>query len=152
MATVQQAKVFVDPTERFSLCVPEGWMVDTSGQQESRVILYAPTVDDDFRPNVNLLLQAVPPLTPAEYITLGRLQLRRMSNLVKLPVDEPVSRLAGGWVLEWTTWEAPIPVHGRQLIAFRGEKAFVLTAMATAKSFERYEQLFHTVLDSFQLR
>lgn len=150
VTNMQQPNVFMDPAEHFSLRVPEGWSADTSGQQGESVVLFGPTVDDDFRANVNVIVQEIAPWTPEEYVTLSRLQLKKLSNLATLPVDEPAPRLPGGWVLEWTTWEAPIPVRGRQLIAFRAGRAFVVTGTATAASFARHEPLFRAVFDSFQ--
>jgi hypothetical protein len=101
-------------------------------------MLFAPEVDDNFRANVNVIVQELAPWTPEEYVTISRLQLKKLSNLAALPVDGPAPRLPGSWLLEWTTWEAPIPVRGRQLLAFRAGRAFVLTATATAASFARH--------------
>jgi hypothetical protein len=98
------------------------------------------------------VVQDLSPLTLAEYLTLSRLQLKKLSNMATLPVDEPSQRFPVGHVFEWVTWEAPIPVRGRQLIAFRDGRAFVVTAMATASSFDRYKATFDAVLDSFQFR
>ncbi len=78
MTDQQAARVYVDPREGFSLRMPGGWMVDTSGQQGSRVIFYAPTVEDTFRASVNVVVQDL----------------------------------------------APIPVHGRQLIALGDGRPF----------------------------
>jgi hypothetical protein len=136
----------VDP---YSLPVPPGWFADRSGREGSSVVLFSPTVEDNFRANVNVVIQDLAPLTQDKYLTLSRLQLRKLSNMPTLPVDEPSQRFSGGHVFEWVTWEAPTPVRGRQLIAFRDGKAFVVTAMATAASFDRHKPIFDAVLESF---
>ncbi len=152
MTHEQTPKIFVDPDEGFSLHVPEAWMVDTSGQQGSRVVLYGPTVEDTFRANVNVVVQDLAPLSPDEFVSLSRLQLKKLSNMATLPVDEPSPRLAGGHVLEWTTWEAPIPIRGRQLLAFNADQAYIVTALASADSFPLHEPILQAVLDSFEFR
>ena len=69
-----------------------------------------------------------------------------------LPVDEPSQRFPSGHVFEWVTWEAPIPVRGRPMVAFRDDKAIIVTAMATAASFEWHKATFDAVLESFEVR
>ena len=150
MADIRNARVFVEPTERFSLSVPEGWLLDTSGQQGSRVVLFAPGVEDSFRANVNVVVQDLTPLSRDEYITLGRLQLKKLSNLAALEVDQPASGPLGGHWLGWSTWEAPIPIRARQLVVFREQQAFVITAMSSSASFPGYELLFRDILESFK--
>jgi hypothetical protein len=136
----------------FSLHVPPAWSADRSGREGSSVVLFSPTVEDGFRANVNVVVQDLAPLTQDEYLTLSRLQFKKLSNTASLPVDEPSQRFPGGYVFEWVTWEAPTPVRARQLIAFRDGKAFIVTAMATANSFDRYKATFDAVLESFELQ
>jgi hypothetical protein len=151
MLDEQLSQSFADPAAPFSLHVPPGWTADRSGREGSSVALFSPTVEDNFRANVNVVVQNLAPLTQEEYLTLSRLQLRKLSNTASLPVDESWHRLPGGHVFEWVTWEAPIPVRGRQLIVFRDGKAFIVTAMATAGSFERHKAVFDAVMESFEL-
>ena len=151
MSRLQLRQLTADRTALFSLPVPSGWSADRSGREGSSVVIFSPTVEDNFRANVNVVVQDLAPLAQEEYLTLSRLQLRKLSNMATLPVDEPFQRLPGGHVFEWVTWEAPIPVRGRQLVAFRDDKAFIVTAMATAGSFERHKPTFDAVLESFSL-
>jgi hypothetical protein len=143
-------RVFVDPKDRFSLQVPEGWSVDTSGQQGSRLILYHPLAEDGFRPNVNVVVDDLMPLTHEEYLTLCQLQLKRLSRSALLLVDEPDAH--GGRVFEWAASALlPKPMQGRQLVALGHGKAFVVTAMAPRLHFESHRSEFQAVLDSLQL-
>ncbi|MCE9544178.1 MAG: hypothetical protein K8T25_01445 [Planctomycetia bacterium] len=151
MSEEQKPWTFVEPEGRFSFRVPQGWAIDPSGQRGARIIVFAPDVDENFRANVNIVLQSLSPLTRDEYLTASRLQIRKMNNLATLPVDEPAPHFPGWHVLEWTTREAPSPIRVRQLIAFAGSEVFVVTAMATAASFDHYESVFRVLLDSFQV-
>ena len=150
MSDNQEPWVYIDPGGKFSFCVPHDWAVDPTGQRGACVFTFGPNIDDGFRANVNIVVQPLSPLTHDEYLTLSRLQIRKMGNLARLAVDEPALRFPGGRVLEWTALEASPPIRTRQLIAFAGPEVFVVTAMATAASLDRYEPLFQVMMDSFR--
>ena len=71
MLDTQSSQIFTTPLATFSLHVPPGWSADRSGREGSSVVLHSPTVDDNFRANVNVIVQDLSPLTQEEYLTLG---------------------------------------------------------------------------------
>ena len=146
-----QPRVFTDPGARFSLRIPEDWLVDTFGQQGSSVILYHPRVGSDFRTNVNVLVQPLAPLSTEEYLTLSRLQIRKLTGFAELPADAPAGGRADAHVFEWMTNQAPTPVRVRQLVVFSEESAFVISATASLEEFEAHRGAFDGIFDSFEL-
>src|SRR5438067_2148901 len=86
---------FVDPVNRFSLTIPPGWLVDTSGQQGTKAIFFHPQGEEHFRPNINVVVNPLSPFTPEEFITLGRLQLKQLSGSSRLGIDEPAEKPEG---------------------------------------------------------
>src|ERR1019366_7966069 len=105
------SRVFVDPQTLFSLRVPENWLIDTSGQQGTKVILLHPSTDTPFRTNVNVTVPALHNLTAEEFLTLARLQLKQLTGLPRPERDEPACRPAGGHELEWSMALGPIMIR-----------------------------------------
>ena len=151
-STTNSPRVYVDPQELFSLHVPEGWLVDSSGQQNTRVILLHPTTEANFRVNVNVTVQELRALTPDEFLTMSRLQLKQLTGSPRAERDEPAERRGGGHRLESTMTLGAVTIETRQLIVLDGGKAYVVTATAPAGSAANYQREFEVVFESFQLR
>jgi len=131
-----EPRVFIDPDTRFSIQIPNGWQVDTSGQQGSKLILYHPHVEENFCANINVLAHDLAPLTRDEYITFTRLQLKQLTGFAQLPVDAAATDRDNGHIFEWMIDQPPYPVRFRQLIAFDQSRAFAISATAPLDRFE----------------
>jgi len=145
---------FVDKDTLFSIDVPDGWLVDTSGQRGSKVILLNPQTENNFRANVNVVVQALDPLTAEEFLTLSRLQLKQFSGQSELDLDAPAERPRGGHVFEYTVHHqqiSPMPLKVRQVIYVAEDKAYIVTGTATLVRFEFYRNDIENVLESFQI-
>ena len=142
--------LYVDPERLFSLLVPAAWQVDASGQQGSRVALLHPTPEDGFRANVNVVVNLNPHLSPVEFLTLSRLQIKQVTGLAKLGIDEPAAR-PNSHLLEWSAQAGSALLQCRQLIVFGAARVFVVTATALLSRFESHRATFAAVLDSFKL-
>jgi hypothetical protein len=144
-------RVFIDPALGFRVGIPKGWLVDTSGQQGTKVILYQPDADQNFRANVNVVLQDLGPLCPDEYLMLSRLQLKQLTGFPRLPTDAPADSRVNAHVFEWMTDRATPPVRVRQMVAFAGPTAITVTATASLDRFENHRAEFGEVFGSFRL-
>jgi hypothetical protein len=148
-------RTYVDPEGVFSINAPKGWAVDNSGQQGTRVVLFQPTREGEFRPNVVVVVQRLVPLTREEYIILCRLQAKQLSGSAQLKVDEPAREqpaTQAAHVFEWSSLQmSPVGLRFRQLILFRSDRVFTLTATATIQQFESYRDRFESTLSSFRL-
>jgi hypothetical protein len=145
---------FVDKETLFSLDVPDGWLIDTSGQRGSKVLLLDPQSEDKFRANVNVVVQNLDPLTAEEFLTLSRLQLKQLSGRSELDLDAPAEQPRGGRVFEYTVQRpqiAPIPLKVRQVIYVDKEQAYIVTGTATLARFEFHCKDIESVLESFQV-
>jgi len=146
------SRLYIDPQTLFALQVPLDWLIDTSGQQGTKVVLLSPTAEANFRANVNVSIQLLRGLTPEEFLMLSRLQLKQLTGLPRAERDEPATRPAGAHILEWTTEVGPVSIKARQLIVMDSHKAYVVTAMAPANSELLYRREFDLVFDTFQLQ
>jgi len=146
-----EPRVFVDPDTGFSVKIPKGWLVDTSGQRGSKVILYHPTAEEGFRANINVLVHDLAPLTPEEYLTLSRLQLKQLTGFAQLPTDASATDRPDAHIFEWMTDRPTPPVRVRQLVVFAESRAITISATASLDRFESYRAEFDQVLDSFSL-
>lgn len=144
-----EPRVFVDPDIGFSLKIPKGWLVDTSGQRGSKVILYHPDVEEDFRANINVLIHELGPLTADEYLTLSRLQVKQLTGFAQLPTDAASTDRPDTHIFEWMTDRATPPIRVRQVVVFSESRAVTVTATALLDRFENYRAEFGQVLDSF---
>ena len=144
-------RVYLDPETLFSLKVPKGWLMDTSGQQGSRLILLHPVAEYNFRTNINVVVSHNPALTKEEYIVLSRLQLKQMAGCRALEVDESTSLPPDGHVFEWTVQVPPVPVKGRLVILFDANKVYVATGTALLPQFETHRREIEFALQSFRV-
>jgi len=140
---------YVDPEHRFTIRIPNGWLLDTSGQHDTTLIFFHPDIESGFRANVNVAVNDTAPLTNDEYVTLSRLELKRLTGFVMLPVDQPAPGNEAGHIFEWASDQQPIPIKARQRVVFGNERVFVVTATAFLGAFEKHRSEFEVILGSF---
>lgn len=143
---------YVDPAGQFAVTAPPGWWVDTSGAQGSRVIFFCPAADPGFQPNLNVLLQPLGGLTPDEYLTMTRLQLKQMAGPDRLWADQARPGPPPGHVFEWLLPLNPGTLRARQLTVFLPRAALILTATALLPQFEPLRPAFESIFESVRLR
>jgi hypothetical protein len=142
---------FVDPTGRFGLVPPAGWVVDTSGASGTAALFLAPrpTPSDagGFTANINVLIV---PRTGALPDVVADAQ-REMSSLASYRVleDEPFpladghpGYLVGGRFDDPTGY----PLRNLQLFSVQDDRAVVVTGTALAPAWEEYGPVFEAVL------
>ena len=142
--------IYTDPDFHFSSRIPAGWLLDSSGQQGTRIIIFASPPNVDFRANINVMIHKLAAITPAEFLTLSRLQLKQMTGPPNLEIDHPAAQPPGAHIFEWHAPMGSLHLKMRQLITFRPPLAFVVTATALFNDFDQFRQDFEAALDSFQ--
>jgi hypothetical protein len=141
-----------DHGELLLLEAPPGWLM-TPPTPPARLALLDPNASGGFWPNVNVVIQDLGTMTPEEYLTLGRLQLKAMGEQARVEHDEPIGPgSSGGRVMEFVAYNGQVPVRCRQLILLQGGSAYVVTATAAAHQFEAYRPRFDRVFSSVALR
>ena len=143
-----ESRNFPDPEGLFNVEVPSNWLAETGGQRGLRVSFVSP-VESAFRPNVNIGIEHVPPLTQEECILLNRLQLKRLSLSEELDRDELLD--SGVHIFEWVNQQAPVPVWVRQQVVFAKNKAFTLTATCHVEQCDDLLETFDSILNSFKV-
>src|SRR6266404_5684281 len=143
------ARVYVDPQLLFSLEMPADWLVDNSGQQGSKLVLFEPRSDGNFRTNINVIVQDLAPLTAEEYLTLARLQLKQTSGSSQLDLEEPATDTEGAHKFEVTSKRTPVPVKCRQAVWLCAEKAYVVTGTTPLAQYNLRRKEIDLVLASF---
>lgn len=146
------SSTYADPETLFTVQVPPGWALDTSGQSGARAILYHPEVWSGFRSNVNIVVQPLGALTSDEFLTLTRLQIKQLTGQQHPERDTPSTEPPGGWVIEYAAnFGASAALRVRQDIHCSAGRVFVLTATAPDENFARCASAFHQILHSFRL-
>ena len=144
-------RTYVDPQGSFALEVPPEWLIDNSGQQGTLVMLFQPVKNGDFRPNLGVVAHSLAPLTPEEYVTLSRLQAKRLSGKSTLDVDQVANTAMGGQIIEWSSLQmGPVAIRFRQLLIVNKGIAFTITATAGGHQFEGLRVLLESMLSSFR--
>jgi hypothetical protein len=142
---------YADAESGFAVGVPGGWRIDTNGLMGSRLLLFAPNAAPDFQPNVNVTMQDLAGVTPEDFLTVTRIQLKQFAGTPNLDVDAPTGDAFGGHVFEWTTRRPPFPLHGRQVATFAAGRVYVVTATAKAEQFDQLRPAFEEVMASFEV-
>jgi len=142
-------RIYPDPEGQFKVEVPNEWLLDASGQAGVRVAFVSPHQQSEFRANVNVVVQHVPPLTKEEYVLLTRLQLKQLSQQASLNRDELLD--SGAYVFDWINHQSPVPVWVRQQVFFSTSKAFTLTATCILGQEKELVATFDSILNSFEI-
>lgn len=142
---------YADDVAGFSVGVPAGWQVDNTGLVGSRLVLFAPSAPGDFQPNVNVTAQDLHGVTPDEFVTVTRIQLKQFAGSPHLDVDAPAGDPATGHVFAWTAQRAAGPLRGHQVLTFHAGRCYALTLTAPPEQFDRLRPEFEAILGSFRL-
>src|SRR5438477_12601429 len=95
--------MFTDSDLHFSIDSSKGWVPDSPGQQGTRVILFKLPATSAFRANINVTVHDLGGMTPSEFLTFSRLQIKQMSGHPKLDIDQPATQPAGAHAFEQRT-------------------------------------------------
>jgi hypothetical protein len=145
-----EKRVYVDWQTLFSLEIPTGWFADTSKQQGTSVVLLHPSIEQEFRPNVNVMVHRKGALTLQEYLTLSRLQIKHLTDGINPSVDAAVAEPLSGHSLEWCAEFGQVPMKMLQRIVEGQDNFYVATATAPLARFEFYRGVFESVLNSLK--
>jgi hypothetical protein len=129
---------------------PEGWLMSPP-QPPARLLLLDPTAPGPFRPNINVVQQKLGRMTPEEWLTLTRLQLKSMGEHVRVERDETLGKQGGGHLFEYTAQVGPVFLRCLQFILLQGGAAYMITALAAADQFEAYRSRLESSLFSVTL-
>ena len=129
---------------------PEGWLMSPP-QPPARLLLLDPAAPGPFRPSINVVVQKLGQLTPEEWLTLTRLQLKSMGEHVTIERDEELGKQSGGHLLEYTAQIGPLSVRCLQFILLQGGAAYMITALAAADQFEAYRSRLESSVFSVTL-
>ena len=143
-----------DPQYNFLIEIPPQWDTQSPPDGDVRVVFLAPDSPNGFRNNVNVTVQPLQPLDAEEYVTLCRLQVKRLSGQTDLDLDQPRDDEYRTQVFEWFL-QSPgqtFPLRARQRVLIRGPLAFSITATATEPDFAAQRDTFEAILDSFHFK
>jgi hypothetical protein len=131
---------------------PDGWVV-APANPPARLALVDSHASGPFMANITFGIQELNSMTPAECLTLARLQFKAMGETVVVERDEPAgSPPTPGHIFEFVAHPGPLPVRTRQVVLFHGGRALVLTAITAASQFESYRARIERCLGSVVLR
>ncbi|HVH21011.1 MAG TPA: hypothetical protein VNA11_01000 [Pseudonocardia sp.] len=142
---------FTDPTGRFGLVPPAGWVVDTSGASSTAALFLdprpTPTDAGNFTANINVLIV---PKAGALPDVVADAQ-REMSSLASYRAleDEPFPLADGhpGYLIGGRFDDpAGYPLRNIQLFSVQDDRTVVVTGTALAPAWEEFGPVFDAVL------
>jgi hypothetical protein len=153
----KQGDAFDDDQGRFDLLPPEGWEIDTSGQQGTSAVFLdtqpVSTSAGQFRVNVNVIVGAFPGDLD-DLLAETRSQLPTFKDYAST-ADEPVqlsdgtkAHLIGG---TFTDEASGFDLQNLQLFTVDGGNVYAVTGTAPTEVFADYEDELDTTLRSLTL-
>ncbi|WP_232660672.1 DUF1795 domain-containing protein [Pseudonocardia sp. TRM90224] len=148
---------YADPDGRFRLVPPPGWVVDTSGQQETAVRFVDPeptlTPAGPKAANVNVFVVAAG-IDLTKTVLGTRRELGGVPGYKRL-VDEPATlhdgtpaHVFGG---TFTDRQSGVELRNVQVYAVRDGTTIVATGTAPSESWSSYEATFTTIVHSLSV-
>jgi hypothetical protein len=142
---------FVDPTGRFGLVPPAGWVVDTSGASGTAAVFLDPTPTPsdagDFTANINVLVVPGSGALP-DVVADAQREMSSLASYRSLE-DEPFPLADGhpGYLVGGRFDDpAGYPLRNIQLFSVQDDRTVVVTGTALAPAWEQYRPVFEAVL------
>jgi hypothetical protein len=141
--------------EDYVVQYPENWELDQSGQMGAEFILFAPqsTATDDFRENVNLMLQDLTGynLDLDGLIELSERQISAALSNSNILLSERVTIAEGEYhKLLYTADMAPYQLKFEQYCRVIDNTAVILTFTCEIDMFNTYREVGERILNSFK--
>lgn len=125
------------------------------------VLIQAPTADEGFIANINMIIQMSPMLAPSakdqadQNIELLKIMSKSYGIKDYKQIDFSPLKIgnveAGILTSEFTISQNNITVKNNQLIVPKGQKTYFLTLTSRKEKWETYEPIFKNILSSFKL-
>lgn len=139
----------------FSVQYPQDWTLDQSGQSGTTFIVLSQPIspDDQFRENVNLLIQDLSGLNMdlTKYTEISLDQIKMM--LTNGNIIESVRRKANGLTFQkvvYTGTQGVFKIYCEQYYWVRDNKAYVLTLTCETDQLDSYKVVGEKILNSFK--
>lgn len=141
--------------EDYTVQYPENWELDQSGQMGAEFILFAPQsyAKDDFRENVNLMLQDLTGynLDLDGLIELSERQISAALSNSNILLSERVTIAEGEYhKLLYTADMAPYQLKFEQYCRVIDNTAVILTFTCEIDMFNTYQEVGERILNSFK--
>ena len=141
----------------FDIQYPSNWTVEDGGLMGIELLLFSPLVDaaDDFRENVNLLIQDISAsnMTLEQYAELSENQIKTLINDGNLISSE---QLQGHGLdyhkVVYTGTQGIFELKFEQFYWVIDGQAYVLTFTCKAETFEDYQAVGEQILESFKIK
>ncbi len=137
----------------FSICFPEAWE-QKEGFMGTTVMATSPmeTATDEFRENVNVVLESVPRGTALpDYFSLSLGNMRKM--MTDFEKHEEGEATLDGQPAKWMVYSFRMgEVNLKTLVYFtvRGKRAYVITATASPETFDQYRPKFEEIIETWR--
>ena len=142
---------YISHTHRFAMNVPPGWTV-REGSGMPTMFALGPEGEKGFRPNVNVVVEAIKPGTPlAEYAAFKKSQLQALRDYELISEEErDLADGRTGHIITFRQAALEAPVIQRQLYVVAGGRGYAVTATAPEDRFSEEEAHFEICFQSFR--
>ncbi len=142
--------------KNYSIEYPKDWTLDNSGQMGASFFLFSPLAseDDQFRENVNLLIQDLNGLNVDldQYVEISEKQVSTLITDSEIILSERNSKdILQFHKIIYTGKQGVFDLTYEQYYWVVNEQAFVLSLTCKKSEFENFKMVGEKILDSFKL-
>jgi len=140
--------------ENYAISYPDNWRLDTTGQMNSKFILFSELKDNDlFSENVNMITQDLTNqgFTMESYMKLSENQIKTLVTEGKI-IKSIIDKENGYCTLIWSGNVTDRVLKFKQYFFMKKEIVYVLTLTTLPETFEDYIEAGDKILNSFKLK
>lgn len=141
--------------DNFTLKYPENWDLDTSGQMNSKVLLFSKlsSNNDTFRENINVVIQNLQGMNidMKRFVEITEQQIQATPN-GKILENRKIDK--GNSEKHLMVWKGKINTFNlkfKQYFYIKNQKAYIITYTATENEYDNYLKIADKILNSFKL-
>jgi len=136
----------------YSISYPKDWDLDTSGQMNTKFLLFSKTdKNDTFRENVNLIIQDLKGknMEMKDFVQLTEHQIKTMVPNSKLISSKTVDNYH---ILVWKGQVANNDLKFKQYFFLINENVYILTFTTLQNTFDKFITIGNEILNSFKFK
>jgi hypothetical protein len=139
----------------FKISYPSDWILEEDTQIGAKFVLYTPDNSDDFRENINLMIQDLTGygLDLDSYTEISKQQLPQIFEETKIVLSEKRTKNNQEYQrIIYSGRQAQFHLKFEQYYWVINDKAYILTLTCAKDQFDNYQKIGEKIMDSFQLK
>ena len=142
-----------EPTSEFEIEYPDSWEISENPSPLVLIAGFSPIESsaDDFVESLNLVRESAPGLNLDTYVEASKTALGIFQDFEIISEGDIEINSRQGYEIIYRINFDGVVLQSLVHIYYENDNGYVLTAAATEGSFDRFESLFRTILETFRL-